>query len=101
MTKREKVKNFVKENKGLIIAYSVYGALAGIGASHIVECIQNAIKESKMRKNTDRIDIPNLTIKDFGKVGETIMPHYDGLLSKDTPIKYWNVVISTEEFKKN
>ena len=101
MTKREKVKNFVKENKGLIIAYSVYGVLAGIGTSHIVGRIQNAIKASKMRKNTDRIDIPNLTIKDFGKVGETIMSHYDGLLSKDTPIKYWNVVIPTEEFKKN
>ena len=51
-------------------------------------------------KNTDVIDIPNLTIKDFGKVGEKIVSHYDGLLSKDTPIKSWNVVIPTEEFKK-
>lgn len=100
MTKKEKVKDFVKEHKKEIIIYSVYGVFAGIGMSHTFECIQNAIKASKMRKNTDMIDIPNLTIKDFGKVGETIMSHYDGLLSKDTPIKYWNVAIPTEEFKK-
>ena len=90
MTKREKVKNFVKENKGLIIAYSVYGALAGIGASHIVECIQNAIKASKMQKNTDRIDIPNLTIKDFGKVGEEVISTIDEV-TKDTPVKGWSI----------
>ena len=101
MTKKEKVKNFVKENKKEIIIYSVYGVFAGIGMSHTFECIRDIITLRKMRKNTDRIDIPNLTIKDFGKVGETIMSHYDGLLSKDAPIKYWNVVVPTEEFKKN
>ena len=100
MTKKEKVKNFVKENKKEIIIYSVYGAFAGIGMSHAFECIQDMIALRKMRKNTDRIDIPNLTIKDFGKVGEKIVSYYDGLLSKDAPIKSWNVVIPTEEFKK-
>ena len=100
MTKKEKVKNFVKKHKKEIIIYSVYGVFAGIGMSHTFECIQNRITLRKMQKNTDRIDIPNLTIKDFGKVGETIMSHYDGLLSKDAPIKSWNLVIPTEEFKK-
>ena len=100
MTKKEKVKNFVKENKKEIIIYSVYGVFAGIGMSHRFECIQNRIASRKMQKNMDMIDIPNLTIKDFGKVGEKIVSHYDGLLSKDAPIKSWNVVIPTEEFKK-
>lgn len=100
MTKKEKMKNFVKEHKKEIIIYSVYGVFSGIGMAHAFECIQDMITLRKMRKNTDRIDIPNLTIKDFGKVGETIMSHYDGLLSKDTPIKYWNVVVPTEELKK-
>ena len=100
MTKKEKVKNFVKEHKKEIIIYSVYGVFAGIGMAHTFECIQNRITLRKMQKNMNVIDIPNLTIKDFGKVGETIMSHYDGLLSKDTPIKYWNVVVPTEELKK-
>ena len=100
MTKKEKVKNFVKEHKKEIIIYSVYGVFAGIGMAHTFECIQNRITSRKMQKNMNAIDIPNLTIKDFGKVGETIMSHYDGLLSKDTPIKYWNVVVPTEELKK-
>ena len=103
MTKKEKVKNFVKEHKKEIIihsVYGVYGVFAGIGMAHTFECIQNRIALRKMQKNMDVIDIPNLTIKDFGKVGEKITSHYDGLLSKDTPIKSWNVVIPTEEFKK-
>ena len=103
MTKKEKVKNFVKENKKEIIVYSVYGVygvFAGIGMAHTFECIHNRITLRKMQKNTDMIDIPNLTVKDFGKVGEKIVSYYDGLLSKDAPIKSWNVVIPTEEFKK-
>ena len=100
MTKKEKAKNFVKEHKKEIIIYSVYGVFTGIGMAHTFECIQNRITLRKMRKNMDVIDIPNLTIKDFGKVGEKIMSHYDGLLSEDTPIKSWNVIIPTEEFKK-
>ena len=100
MTKKEKVKNFVKEHKKEIIVYSVYGVFSGIGMAHAFECIQDMITLRKMRKNTDVIDIPNLTIKDFGKVGEKIVSYYDGLLSKDAPIKSWNVVIPTEEFKK-
>lgn len=100
MTKKEKAKNFVKEHKEEIIVYSVYGVFAGIGMACTIEGIQNAIKINKMQKNTDVIDIPNLTIKDFGKVGEKIVSYYDGLLSKDAPIKSWNVVIPTEEFKK-
>ena len=100
MTKKEKVKNFVKKHKKEIIIYSVYGVFAGIGMSHIFECIQNRIASRKMQKNMDVIDIPNLTIKDFGKVGEKITSYYDGSLSKDAPIKSWNVVIPTEEFKK-
>ena len=100
MTKKEKVKNFVKEHKKEIIIYSVYGVFAGIGMSHTFECIQNRIALRKMQKNTEVINIPNLTIKDFGKVGETIISHYDDSLSKDAPIKSWNVVIPTEEFKK-
>ena len=31
MTKKEKVKDFVKEHKKEIIIYSVYGVFAGIG----------------------------------------------------------------------
>ena len=100
MTKKEKVKNFVKEHKKEIIIYSVYGVFAGIGMSHTFECIQNRIALRKMQKNMDMIDIPNLTIKDFGKVGEKIVSYYDGLLSKDATVKSWNVVIPTEEFKK-
>lgn len=100
MTKKEKVKNFVKKHKKEIIIYSVYGVFAGIGMSHTFECIQNRIASRKMQKNMDMIDIPNLTIKDFGKVGEKITSYYDGSLSKDAPIKSWNVVIPTEEFKK-
>ena len=100
MTKKEKVKNFVKEHKKEIIIYSVYGVFAGIGMAHTFECIQNKIALHKMQKNTDMIDIPNLTVKDFGKVGEKIVSYYDGLLSKDAPIKSWNVAIPTEEFKK-
>ena len=50
--------------------------------SHTFECIQDMITLRKMRKNTDAIDIPNLKIKDFGKVGEKIVSYYDGLLSK-------------------
>ena len=100
MTKKEKMKNFVKEHKKEIIVYSVYGVFVGIGMAHTFECIRDIITLRKMQKNMDVIDIPNLTIKDFGKVGETIMSHYDGLLSKDTPIKYWNVVVPTEELKK-
>ena len=100
MTKKEKVKNFVKKHKKEIIIYSVYGVFAGIGMSHTFECIQNRITLRKMQQNTDIIDIPNLTIKDFGKVGEKITSYYGGSLSKDAPIKSWNVVIPTEEFKK-
>ena len=100
MAKKEKVKNFVKEHKKEIIIYSLYGVFAGIGMAHTFECIQNRITLRNMQKNMDVIDIPNLTIKDFGKVGETIISHYDGSLSKDAPIKSWNVVIPTEEFKK-
>ena len=100
MTKKEKVKDFVKEHKKEIIIYSVYGVFAGIGMAHTFECIQNRIASRKMQKNMNVIDIPNLTIKDFGKVGEKIMSHYDDLLSKDTPIKYWDVVVPTEELKK-
>ena len=100
MTKKEKVKNFVKEHKKEVIVYSVYGVFVGIGMAHAFECIQDMITLRKMQKNMNMIDIPNLTIKDFGKVGETIISHYDGSLSKDTPIKYWNVVIPTEKLKK-
>ena len=100
MTKKEKVRNFVKEHKKEVIIYSVYGVFAGIGMAHTFECIQNKITSRKMRKNMDVIDIPNLTIKDFGKVGEKIISYYDGSLSKDAPIKSWNVAIPTEEFKK-
>ena len=100
MTKKEKVKDFVKKHKKEIIIYSVYGVFAGIGMSHTFECIQNRIALRKMQKNMDMIDIPNLTIKDFGKVGEKIVSYYDGLLSKDATVKSWNVVIPTEEFKK-
>ena len=100
MTKKEKVKNFVKEHKKEIIVYSVYGVFSGIGMAHAFECIQDMITLRKMRKNTDTIDIPNLTIKYIGKVGEKIISYYDGLLSKDAPIKSWNMVIPTEEFKK-
>ena len=81
MTKREKVKNFVKENKKEIIIYSVYGVygvFAGIGMAHTFECIQNRITLRKMQKNMDVIDIPNLTIKVFGKVGVEIVSYYDG-----------------------
>ena len=100
MTKKEKVKNFVKEHKKEIIIYSVYGVFSGIGMAHAFECIQDMITLRKMQKNMDVIDIPNLTIKDFGKVGEKITSYYDGSLSKDAPIKSWNLVIPTEEFKK-
>lgn len=48
MTKKEKVKNFVKEHKKEIIIYSVYGVFAGIGMSHTFECIQNRIASRKM-----------------------------------------------------
>ena len=77
MTKKEKVKDFVKKHKKEIIVYSVYGVFAGIGMSHTFECIQNRITLRKMQKNIDVIDIPNLTIKDFGKVGEKITSYYD------------------------
>lgn len=100
MTKKEKMKNFVKEHKKEIVIYSVYGVFAGIGMAHTFECIQNRITSRKIQKNTDIIDIPNLTIKDFGKVGEKIVSHYDGLLSKDASVKSWNLVIPTEELKK-
>ena len=100
MTKKEKVKNFVKEHKKEIIIYSVYGVFAGIGMAHAFECIQNRITLCKMQKNMDVINIPNLTIKDFGKVGEKVVSYYDGLLSKDASVKSWNLVIPTEEFKK-
>ena len=100
MTKKEKVKNFVKEHKKEVIVYSAYGAFVEIGMICTIKCIRDIITLRKMRKNTDRIDIPNLTIKDFGEVGETIISHYDGLLSKDAPIKDWNVVIPREELKK-
>lgn len=100
MTKKEKMKNFVKEHKKEIVIYSVYGVFAGIGMAHTFECIQNRITSRKMQKNTDIIDIPNLTIKDFGKVGEKIVSYYDGLLSKDASVKSWNLVIPTEELKK-
>ena len=100
MKEKGKVKKFVKEHKKDITIYSAYGAFVEIGMICTIKCIRDIITLRKMRKNTDRIDIPNLTIKDFGKVGETIISHYDGLLSKDAPIKSWNVVIPTEEFKK-
>lgn len=94
------MKKFVKAHKKEIIIYSVYGVFAGIGMAHTFECIQNRIALRKMQKNTDIIDIPNLTIKDFGKVGEKIVSYYDGLLSKDASVKSWNLIIPIEELKK-
>ena len=71
MTKKEKVKNFVKKhNKEIIVhsVYGVYGVFAGIGMVHTFECIHNCIALRKMQNNIDVINIPNLTVKDFCKV---------------------------------
>ena len=93
MTKREKVKKFVKEHKKDIIIYSAFGVFAGIGMGHTIECVRNNIRANKIKKNTIVHDIPNLTIQDFGKVGKIIMSYYEGELAKDTPVNYWEIDI--------
>ena len=40
MTKREKVKNFVKEHKKEVIVYFAYGAFVEIGTICTIKCIE-------------------------------------------------------------
>ena len=41
-------------------------------------------------KDCTVLNIPNLTIKDFGKVGEEVISTIDEV-TKDTPIKGWYI----------
>ena len=86
MTKKEKVKNFVKEHKKEIIIYSVYGVFVGIGI-----CKWKSVKKHKeFMEDCTMFNIPNLTIKDFGKVGEEVISTIDEV-TKDTPVKGWSI----------
>ena len=85
MTKKEKVKNFVKEHKLDIIRYAL-GVGVGIGI-----CKWKSVKKHKeFMKDCTMFDIPDLTIKDFGKVGEEAISKIDEV-TKDTPVKSWSI----------
>ena len=88
MTKKEKVKNFVKEHKGVITFYSlaIVGTVFGIGY-----CKYTTHKKwEEFMKNTTISNIPNLTVSDFGKVGEEMISKIDEV-TKDTPVKGWRI----------
>ena len=88
MTKKEKVKNFVKEHKEGIIRFSYYALGVGVG---IGICKHMAYKEQKeFMKDTTILKIPNLTVSDFGKVGEEMISKIDEV-TKDTPVKGWYI----------
>ena len=88
MTKKEKVKNFVKEHKQDIIRFSYYALGVGVG---IGICKHMAYKERKeFMKNTTVFNIPNLTVSDFGKVGEEMISQIDAI-TKDTPVVGWMI----------
>lgn len=89
MTKKEKVKNFVKEHKKEIIAFyslAIVGTALGTGY-----CKYITHKErEKIMENTTVFNIPNLTVSDFGKVGEEMISKIDEV-TKDTPVKGWRI----------
>ena len=88
MSKKEKVKNFVKEHKGDIIRFSYYALGVGVG---IGICKLESVKKHKeFMKDCTIFNIPNLTIKDFGKVGEEVISTIDEV-TKDTPVKGWYI----------
>ena len=89
MTKKEKVKNFVKEHKGVITFYSLAIVGTALGTGY---CKYTTHKEREVfMKNTTVLDIPNLTVSDFGKVGEEIISKIDEV-TKDTPVKRWRII---------
>ena len=88
MSKKEKVKNFVKEHKEDIIRFSYYALGVGVG---IGICKLESVKKHKeFMKDCTLFNIPNLTIKDFGKVGEEVISKIDEV-TKDTPVKGWRI----------
>ena len=89
MTKKEKVKNFVKEHKGVIAFYSLAIVGTALGTRY---CKYTTHKErEELMKNMTVLDIPNLTVSDFGKVGEEIISKIDEV-TKDTPVKEWRII---------
>ena len=88
MSKKEKVKNFVKEHKEDVIRFSYYALGVGVG---IGICKLESVKKHKeFMKDCTMLNIPNLTIKDFGKVGEEVISTIDEV-TKDTPVKGWSM----------
>lgn len=47
-------------------------------------------KHKEFMKDCTLFNIPNLTIKDFGKVGEEVISKIDEV-TKDTPVKSWSI----------
>ena len=88
MTKKENVKNFVKEHKGAIAFYSLAIVGTALGTGY---CKYITHKErEKIMENTTVFNIPNLTVSDFGKVGEEMVSKIDEV-TKDTPVKGWRI----------
>ena len=88
MTKKEKVKNFVKEHKEDIIRFSYYALGVGVG---IGICKLKSVKKHKeFMKDRTVFNNPNLTVSDFGKVGEEMISKIDEV-TKDTPVKNWHI----------
>ena len=88
MTKREKVKNFVKEHKGVIAFYSLAIVGTALGTGYCKYTIHK--EQENAMKNATVINIPNLTVSDFGKVGEEMISKIDEV-TKDTPVKGWRI----------
>ena len=88
MTKREKVKNFVKEHKGVIAFYSLAIVGTALGTGYCKYAIHK--KQENVMENTTVFNIPNLTVSDFGKVGEEAISTIDSI-TKDTLVKSWMI----------
>ena len=88
MSKKEKVKNFVKEHKEDIIRFSCHALGVGVGIG--IYKWKSVKKHKEFMEDCTMFNIPNLTIKDFGKVGEEVISTIDEV-TKDTPVKGWSI----------
>jgi len=83
MSKKEKVKGFMRRHKTKFVIFG--GCVIGYVVGGKVVC-------KSVSKIDTNIDIPNLTIADFGRVGEEIMEKCPGVNS-DTVVKAWRIAI--------
>ena len=93
MSIKDTVKDFIERHEWEI-AY-VTGVASAVVGMAVGLSVGAKILRKKASKNTIIVDIPNLTVKDFGKVGEEMIKK-NPLINLDTKVPYWSILTPKE-----